>query len=566
LSEPTRQSPPTVWLSLGVALLTLAVFAPVLRAELVFDDERTITENLRAHSVGQALTILSPANSWIVGEMTWRPLTTGTYVVVYPFFGPLPAAHHAVDWLLHALNAALLLALLARLGLGPAAAAFGALCFALHPLVVGTVSMISFREETLSAAIGLSGLLLVLAERRARRAAGLGMIGLALFVKETGVSFGPLAALLPRPGGGRRWRDAATPIAVSLVALALLLWADRSTTMFAAVAKQAAVPWAARFSHAGETLMAYLRNLFVWQDLSPVHDDAIRTTFGSAASFAGVALLLLLAGAATYGLFRPNRGSLAAGMILIPLLPTLNLLVQAWTAQSDRFFYLPMLGVGLVAGWSLDRLLARAPAEGRATRWLTLAAAAAILALLAWGTCREIPRYRNAWSLYSTVAARQPGSALGQFYYGQQLIDVGRPAEATKILAPLFAKYPENQAVDRAYARALLDSEQPREAIRVLSGRELSGPTGAAAMVTLQAAYVAAGETEAAIALGERWQDAPAIGDGDRALLAANAAVAAAQLGRAAQAAAFARHALALNPNLVGMRPIADAAPAEPKP
>ena len=58
-------------------------------------------------------------------------------------------------------------------------------------------------------------------------------------------------------------------------------------------------------------------------------------------------------------------------------------------------------GMGIVsaAGWTLDRLLVRAPTVGRAARGLTLAAAVAIVALLGWGTSREVPRYRNAWAL-----------------------------------------------------------------------------------------------------------------------------------------------------------------------
>jgi tetratricopeptide (TPR) repeat protein len=156
-----------------IVLLVFLCFSPALRAGFVaWDDDLTFTDN--PHYRGLSLTHLR----WMVTTThlgQYRPLTWLTYGIDYTLWGMNPAGYHLGNLLLHAANgvlAYLVIAMLLRLTadrpdanpLGvAAAAAAGALFFALHPLRVEAVAWATERQEVLC---GFFFLLAVLAYLR----------------------------------------------------------------------------------------------------------------------------------------------------------------------------------------------------------------------------------------------------------------------------------------------------------------------------------------------------------------------------------------------------------------
>lgn len=134
---------PSVKLFLGavaIAVLTFAVYYPVVPGNFMMDDERLISRD----------------NALVNGQLTLRSLWFGTDFTLTTFvwwlehlaFGQNPAGYHLVDIALQALSAILIWRLLARLKI-PGAWLAGAL-FAVHPVCVNSVARVAELKNTLS--------------------------------------------------------------------------------------------------------------------------------------------------------------------------------------------------------------------------------------------------------------------------------------------------------------------------------------------------------------------------------------------------------------------------------
>jgi tetratricopeptide (TPR) repeat protein len=145
-------------MGLLLALVTLLVYLPVAHDSfLVYDDGEYITEN---PAVQNGLTW--PAIQWAFTTQhasNWHPLTWLSHMMDCELFGPNAGAHHVVNALFHAVNAALLFGLLFRLTGDLWPGAFVAALFAWHPLHVESVAWMSERKDVLSTFFALLTLL-----------------------------------------------------------------------------------------------------------------------------------------------------------------------------------------------------------------------------------------------------------------------------------------------------------------------------------------------------------------------------------------------------------------------
>jgi tetratricopeptide (TPR) repeat protein len=145
-------------IGLLLALVTLLVYLPVAHDSfLVYDDGEYVTENPAVQNG-----LKWPAIQWAFTTQhtsNWHPLTWLSHMMDCELFGPNAGAHHVVNVLFHAVNAALLFGLLFRLTGDLWPGAFVAALFAWHPLHVESVAWISERKDVLSTFFALLTLL-----------------------------------------------------------------------------------------------------------------------------------------------------------------------------------------------------------------------------------------------------------------------------------------------------------------------------------------------------------------------------------------------------------------------
>jgi hypothetical protein len=183
------------WLrAAAIVAATLVAYLPALGAGFVWDDDDYVTNNPLLRDPDGLARIWLSADA----PSQYFPLVYTFFRLEYALWGLEPFGYHLVNVCLHAANALLAWAVLARLALPGAWLA--AAIFALHPVHVESVAWISERKNVLSTLCFLGALLAWL--RFALDGAGkrwwivaFGLYVLALFAKTTACTL-PAAQLL----------------------------------------------------------------------------------------------------------------------------------------------------------------------------------------------------------------------------------------------------------------------------------------------------------------------------------------------------------------------------------
>jgi len=140
---------------LGALLIaaTCAAYIPAIRAGYIWDDDEYVLNSPTLHEPGGLGRIWTEPDT----IKQYYPLTRTTFWLEYRTWGLNPAGYHAVNILLHGLNALLLWMILRRLRVP--GAYFATLLFALHPVNVESVAWITERKNVLSGLFYLLALL-----------------------------------------------------------------------------------------------------------------------------------------------------------------------------------------------------------------------------------------------------------------------------------------------------------------------------------------------------------------------------------------------------------------------
>jgi tetratricopeptide (TPR) repeat protein len=433
-SIPDRAAPPSPFspgrLAALLAILTLAVVAlylPTLRHAYVFDDEAHISgnpvvlEGLGADGVRWAITTLSGTS--------WHPLTWLSYMAVVEVFGPAPGPQHALGFLLHALNALLLMLALVRLTGALGRSAFAAALFALHPIHVESVACAAMRKDVLYAFFWLAALLAYVrhAHRPGPARYGLvaGVFALSLMSKPMAVTL-PVALLvldmwpLGRASGGLKPGMTHLPLGEKLPLLALSAAVVALTAMGGTETEVLVgfdtLPLAARLKNVPVSYVMYLiqtlwpSGMAVYYPLSPAGPPAWAWMSATAALAAFTALAFRE---------RRRRPWLAAGWAwyLVTLLPVIGFLPIGFFARADRYTYLPLIGIFVIIAWGGRELLA-----GLRHGAVAGAAAAVFVLLLLAAIARvQVGFWRDPVSLFSHALVVTEGNWLAHYGLGQAL-------------------------------------------------------------------------------------------------------------------------------------------------
>jgi Flp pilus assembly protein TadD len=434
--------PVALALALGVA--TLLLYAPVLRFDFIrYDDPRyvllqpRISQGLTWDNVRWALTAFQVGN--------WHPLTLISHMTDVSLFGMRAGAHHAVNALLHALNAALLF-LFFDSATGrrmPSLAVAG--FFAVHPLNVESVAWISQRKSVLCMFFLLLTLMAYLAWVRrggaARYAIVIAACAAALAAKPIAVVLPgvlllvdcwplgriPFAAGARARGIGRLLLEKA-PFAALAVAASIANFAAQEEG--GALGSLRDYPAAERAAHTIFAFAWYLVRMIWPSDLSLFYP----TTLGSGAAFkvAGSAIFLVAVTIVVVRSFRSRR-YLAVGWAwyVLTLVPVVGLVKFGTQIVADRYAYFALIGPLAALAFLVADLLAARPTWARVA---TVAATGVAIVALAFGTGYALAPWRDSVSILSRGYERAPDNAHAQANLGLEFVKLERFEEGIALL------------------------------------------------------------------------------------------------------------------------------------
>jgi len=449
---------PIICLVLAVAVCS--VYVQTLGFDFVnYDDPMYVSENehvregLTAENIGWVLTREHGAN--------WHPLTGISHMVDCELFGLEPAGHHAVNVLFHTINTLLLFGILAAMTGAAWKSAFVAALFGLHPLHVESVAWISERKDLLSAFFWL---LAMWAYAAYVRRGGAGRYLLTLLFLVLGLMAKPMVVTLPfvlllldywplgrigtggnAPGAEPRGRSIVFLIIEKIPFFILSAMASAVTVIFQRGAESVmsldAIPLLSRIANALISYVSYLAKSLWPSGLAAryPHPNLPGGTPWEWWQVAGAGLLLAAATVLIVGSYK--RGPLLVGWLWFvgTLVPVIGLVQVGGQARADRYTYIPLIGVFIIAAWGVPPLLEKW------RRGKKLLHAAALLAVVAPAVCSwfQTQHWANSIALGTRSVAVTEGNYMMQNNLGNALADAGRTDEAIELYRRALQIHPK---------------------------------------------------------------------------------------------------------------------------
>jgi len=404
---------------LGItAALLLAAFARSLGNEFVWDDRRQIVENHLIQHNRFFWTALR-SDVWAFrseggSSNYYRPAAVLWMIVNHRLFGLHPFGWHLANLLAHAGVTALVFLVVRELKAPPAGTALTTWLFAVHPVHVETVVWPSASVD-LQVALGVLSAYWLYVRHRGRGRPGITLLAAALyatamFAKETAVVFPALLGLTEwflsgREGrsGVERARSAARAMLpyAGVVTLYLLVRFAIARVGYQVPPQQ--MSWREWAVFVPQALAFYVRQSLLPVFVQPM--NSLRPMPGAWAAWlwlsppvaAAVAIILLRAW------WRSLPHAFACGVfVLFIVLPVVG--ARGFPPDErvhDRYLYLPVLGIILLAVLAAERALARRP---RALVGVGLSVAV----ILAIGSAAYAASWRNESTLWQLASDRCP--------------------------------------------------------------------------------------------------------------------------------------------------------------
>lgn len=434
-----------------VALATFAVYLPALGNGFVnWDDDRNFLENPFFRGLGPDH-LEWAFSTFLLGH--YHPLTWLSLELDYVIWGLEPFGFHLTSALLHAAVAAVVYGLFVELirrarehetatTTDRAAAAVGALLFALHPLRVESVAWASERRDVLC---GLFYALTALLYVRGMKLASLGCFVLALGSKVLAATL-PVALVALDIYPLRRGLTVKTVLEkapyFTLALAAGLVGVGRYDAGLSGAAADLDL-----YPDVRAALTVYGPAFYLWKTLAPFelypqYVYSLDPGWGDARIWLAAALAV---GVTAWTAVRWRAGKPAPAMVwgvyLVTLAPVLSLLrLDRQQAVNDHHSYLATLGFAALAAGAWAEWRERRPRPATMT-------AVAVLVALAGLTVRQIGFWRDSETLWAHTVAGQPLSLIARN-------NLGRALEARGDLTGALHHFRQAVEIDPGYAHA----------------------------------------------------------------------------------------------------------------
>jgi tetratricopeptide (TPR) repeat protein len=451
-----------------LAAATFAVFGQTLGYGFVFDDQAYVVENRHVHALTAenlrwAFTGVHGAN--------WHPVTWVSHMIDCELYGLKPAGHHLSNLLWHAANVLLLFGLLLRMTGSVWKSGFVAGLFAVHPLHVESVAWVAERKDVLSTFFWIAT---TWAYVRYAERPGVGryvpvvvLFALGLMSKPMLVTL-PFVLLLLDYWPLRRYRafkvqsskfkagaqitdtqhltpdtgskSTSTRMIVLEKAPLFALAAASSIVTYWAQQKQGTVmtadwiPLGLRAENALVSYVKYALKMFWPSGLAayyphPKGSLPIWQVVGSAVLLVLITVFVIRAG-------KP-RPYLVVGWLWYvgALVPVIGLVQVGGQAMADRYTYVPLIGLFIMAAWGIpDFLKGQKRRSDTPTPHTPTLAALAILVVsaLAAGAFLQARHWESNLTLFARAVEVTSGNALAHNNLGLALAERGSTREAIR--------------------------------------------------------------------------------------------------------------------------------------
>ena len=484
----------------------------------------------------------------------WHPLTWLSHMLDSQLFGAHAGGHLVVNAILHAINAVLVFAFLARATGARWQSAIVAALFALHPLHVESVAWASERKDTLSTAFGLLCLLAYIryVAKPSWKRYSIVFVCLAcgLMAKSMLVTLPVVLLLLDYWPFGRVTGRAAIsgfwPLIREKLPLLFLVLPSVCITYIAqtrggAVSGFTVEPLSWRLANALVSYAKYVGLTFFPRDLAifyPTIHDAIPIWK------CGLALVLLASISYLALKSARSRPYLIVGWLwfVITLLPVIGLVRVGGQAMADRYTYIPSIGLFTAVVFGLADVVK----TFRVPRVVTSTVSGIALLVLAGLSALQVSRWRDSETLFSYVLSINPDNAVAQNNLGSALGEKGRSAEALPHFAEAVRLDPRYFDALGNMGQALFEQGNATQAVTYFERALEVRPDSARTHWQLALALESLGRNPEAL---RHFRDAVKLAPQD-ASMHANLALKLADQGHFADAFDQCQQALLLDPNL----------------
>ena len=479
---PQNTGPRRPGLTLALLILvavgaTLFAHWPALSARaLFFDDNQYLTSNRLVQnpswaSAGQFLReVLRP--STVAGY--YQPLTMISLMLDYALAGQADnlRVFHRTSLTLHVANTVLVIVLLYMLFGQPWVAAMVGLLFGVHPMTVETIPWIAERKTLLATFFALWSLIVYV--RYARRQSWklyltcLVMYVLALLSKPTSTPL-PVVMLLmdfwPLNRLSKRGLSEKIPLLVlSLFAAVITVISQGQTASVEIPNKYPADRIPLILSH---NIIFYLYKI-VWPvRLTPYYPFPQPLALSDPMVLAGVIGTCILIPALLISL-RWTRALLTGWLIFfVAIFPTMGILGFTVVIASDKYAYLPAVGLLFILGWLLNQAWSAGTNDRTSVRRAGIVAATLMVACpLVAVTRHQVHRWQTTIGLYDYAVTLAPAAPYLYNNRGFVLIGKGENDQAIRDCTLAIKLAPAYTAAYRNRSVAFIGKEEYPQAIR----------------------------------------------------------------------------------------------------
>lgn len=425
-----------------LSILVLISYWEVTENQFIaFDDPQYVTENLQ---VQKGLTRETAAWAFTTSHASnWHPLTWISLMLDRELSGRNAAGYHWTSVILHLLAGLVLFLALTRMTASPWPSGFVAALFLIHPLHVESVAWVAERKDVLSGLFWMTG---IWCYARYAERPGLVRYLWVVFSFVCGLLSKPMVVTFPfvlllidwwplgrMVNGKAKWTrliGEKIPLILLSAAASLITFLVQKESQ--AIAPLSAIPFGDRMANATVSYVAYLGKMFWPAGLSIFYPYNAPPPAGYLVS--AIALLILITVVALVQLRR--RPYLMVGWLwyLGTLIPVIGLVQVGSQAMADRYTYLPLVGVFIMAAWGFMEIL-----HGyRWNRAIWGSVSAAILISLLYLTQLQVGYWKDTATLF-----------------GSALLTTERNFMAHQILAEALAKSGQWKSAENHYREAI---------------------------------------------------------------------------------------------------------------